>query len=84
MANMVAQHRVTVKGRPAEPPIRYAALAQCLEKLRPEAVARRASVHMPRICCGLAGGRWEEVEPLLVRHLAAAGVAVMVYDLPLN
>jgi hypothetical protein len=37
---------------------------------------------MPRIGCGLAGGRWEEVEPLVIAQLTDYGVPVRVYDLP--
>jgi hypothetical protein len=36
---------------------------------------------MPRIGCGLAGGRWELVEPLVIGHLVRRDVAVTVYDL---
>ena len=36
---------------------------------------------MPRIGCGLAGGRWELIEPLIAEHVAGRGVAVTVYDL---
>jgi len=39
-----------------------------------------ASVHMPRIGCGLAGGRWEEIEPIIGRTLIKNGVPVTVYD----
>jgi hypothetical protein len=35
---------------------------------------------MPRIGCGLAGGKWSEVEPLIEEHLIAAGVPVTAYD----
>jgi hypothetical protein len=35
---------------------------------------------MPRIGCGLAGGRWEQIEPLIHRNLTARGIAVTVYD----
>lgn len=78
VANMVGQKglRATAEG----PPIRYRALEQALARLANEARGLEASVHMPRIGCGLAGGRWEEVEPLLERTLVAAGVAVHVYD----
>lgn len=37
---------------------------------------------MPRIGCGLAGGRWDRIEPLIVATLSAAGIEVTVYDLP--
>jgi hypothetical protein len=36
---------------------------------------------MPRIGCGLAGGQWSEIEPIIERTLLAAGVEVYVYDL---
>ncbi|HWA29063.1 MAG TPA: hypothetical protein VG734_25660 [Lacunisphaera sp.] len=36
---------------------------------------------MPRIGCGLAGGKWDMVEPIVVDELAALGVNVTVYDL---
>jgi hypothetical protein len=35
---------------------------------------------MPRIGCGLAGGKWERVEPLIVARLVGADVPVTVYD----
>lgn len=78
VANMVGQKglRATAEG----PPIRYGALEQALARLATEARGLGASVHMPRIGCGLAGGRWEEIAPLLERTLVAAGVAVHVYD----
>ncbi len=32
------------------------------------------------IGCGLAGGDWSRVEPLIMRRLVERGVAVTVYD----
>jgi hypothetical protein len=32
--------------------------------------------------CGLAGGKWDQVEPLIGEHLVMAGFEVRVYDLP--
>jgi O-acetyl-ADP-ribose deacetylase (regulator of RNase III) len=81
VANMIAQHDVRMD-RHSVPPIRYEALAACLRKVAESAGALNASVHMPRIGCGLAGGRWEEVEPIIIEELCAQGVPVMVYDLP--
>jgi O-acetyl-ADP-ribose deacetylase (regulator of RNase III) len=78
VANMVAQEGMTAKA--GVPPIRYAALEQCLSKLAAKARELNASVHMPRIGCGLAGGKWEEIEPLLVKTLGESGVPVTVYD----
>jgi hypothetical protein len=35
---------------------------------------------MPRIGCGLAGGEWSIVEPLIEEHLVKVGVPVTVYN----
>jgi hypothetical protein len=79
VANMVAQHGYATTTEPVA--IRYDALAECLGK-----IGRRlepgTTIHMPRIGCGLAGGRWERVEPLIEEHLCERGFAVCVYDLP--
>lgn len=78
VTNMVAQ-RGTKPGSQG-PPIRYDALRECLTGLAEQAVAVGASVHIPRIGCGLAGGRWERVEPLIRAQLCACDIPVTVYD----
>jgi O-acetyl-ADP-ribose deacetylase (regulator of RNase III) len=80
VANLVGQHglRKTKEG----PPIRYPAVEKGLEQLAATARQLKASVHMPRIGCGLAGGKWEEMEPIIQRTLCAQDIAVTVYDLP--
>ncbi len=78
VANMVGQHGVA-RGRGA-PPIRYEAVARCLEAVSAKAAELRASVHMPRVGCGLAGGKWEQIEPLILEALCGRGVPVIVYD----
>lgn len=80
VANMVGQHGVRTAG--GVPPIRYAELERCLGIVGRRAVERRAAVHMPRIGCGLAGGTWDRVEPLIVEKLCGRGISVTVYDLP--
>lgn len=80
VANMIAQSGIG-KGADGSPPIRYAALDQCLDQVGLMASWARASVHMPRIGCGLAGGDWAMVEPLIQQNLCARGVEVTVYDL---
>ena len=79
VANMIAQRDV----RPVAgvPPIRYDALRECLATLATHAGSQQASVHMPRIACGLAGGTWNEVEAIIHATLVASGVRVYVYDL---
>jgi O-acetyl-ADP-ribose deacetylase (regulator of RNase III) len=78
VANMVAQRGI--KRGSKGPPIRYEALAACLKKVVEKARELGASLHMPRIGCGLAGGKWERVEPLIREILCDRGMAVTVYD----
>ena len=78
VANMIGQHGIkrTKKG----PPIRYNAVEKCLGKVVKKAVEIEASIHMPRLGCGLAGGKWEEIEPIIVRKLCSKDISVYVYD----
>ncbi|MCJ1677831.1 macro domain-containing protein [Streptomyces sp. APSN-46.1] len=78
VANMVGQ-RGTRTGS-SGPPIRYEALERCLAALADHAVELGASVHMPRIGCGLAGGKWSRIEPLITDALCARDVDVTVYE----
>ena len=80
VANMIGQHGIK-KGANGQP-IRYEALRDCLKTVAERARATGASVHMPRIGCGLAGGDWYRVEEIITSTLVASGVEVTVYDLP--
>ena len=80
VANMVGQHGILPKGSTV--PIRYDALWTCLERLAAQAQSLGASIHMPRIGCGLAGGTWDRVEPIINDTLCAHDISVTVYDLP--
>ncbi|MEU9075919.1 macro domain-containing protein [Kitasatospora sp. NPDC004745] len=79
VANMVGQRGIRT-GRSTGVPVRYEAIDTALAALGDRALELGASVHMPRIGCGLAGGRWERVEPLVAARLVARGVPVTVYD----
>lgn len=79
VANMIGQHKI-YKDENGEPPIRYAAVEEGLQKVAKFAVANNASVHMPRIGCGLAGGTWDKIEPLITTTLINQQVPVTVYD----
>ncbi len=79
VANLIGQQGIR-HGNDGTPPIRYEAIAEGLKKVTAFANANTASVHMPRIGCGLAGGKWEQVEPIILDTLIAAGVEVTVYD----
>jgi len=80
VVNMLAQQGVRSKANPR--PLRYDALGSCLMKLGRVASEHPIySVHMPRIGCGLAGGRWAIVEELITDALCRQNVPVFVYDL---
>lgn len=78
VANMIAQQGMREKD--GVPPIRYAAVWSGLQKVAERAKELNASVHMPRIGCGLAGGEWSKIEPIIIETLCKKGVEVMVYD----
>ncbi len=81
VVNMIAQHGV--RSEKGVPPIRYEALEKCLKQVAEFAYANEASVHMPRIGAGLAGGNWETISEVIDRALIVKDVAVTVYDLPI-
>lgn len=79
VANMIGQ-RGTKTGRSTGVPVRYEAIESCLEKLAEEVKFLKVSVHMPRIGCGLAGGKWEQIEPLIEKTLLDNNIDVYVYE----
>ncbi|MDC3299917.1 hypothetical protein OAV07_00185 [Acidimicrobiales bacterium] len=79
VANVVGQEGIVANE--AGPPVRYWAIEAGLAVVAGEAEAMSASVHMPRIGCGLAGGAWPVVEAIIERTLVTNRVSVVVYDL---
>lgn len=82
VANLIGQHGIRSEG--GLPPIRYDAVRTGLATVRAFARAREASVHMPRIGAGLAGGRWDEIALIVTKELVDHDVAVSVYDLSIE
>jgi O-acetyl-ADP-ribose deacetylase (regulator of RNase III) len=82
VANLIGRHGIRRPGSKAPAPVRYEAIAQALPTLGEQATELGASVHMPRIGCGLAGGEWPRIEPLIAAGLCERGVDVTVYDPP--
>jgi O-acetyl-ADP-ribose deacetylase (regulator of RNase III) len=91
VANLVGQRGIRPPARGFAPagatprggkavPVRYEAIDASLGLLADRAVELGASVHMPRIGCGLAGGRWERIEPLVTARLCERDIPVTVYD----
>ena len=79
VANLIGQCDIRVDGM-GNPPIRYEAVSKGLEKVAQFAREKDASVHMPRIGCGLAGGTWDKMEPIVRSILTEKQVDVLVYD----
>ncbi|NEC47706.1 macro domain-containing protein [Actinospica acidiphila] len=77
VANMIGQRGVRTGSKGV--PVRYEAIDTALDRLAGHALELGASVHMPRIGCGLAGGTWSRVEPLVEERLVRRGIPVTVY-----
>jgi O-acetyl-ADP-ribose deacetylase (regulator of RNase III) len=79
VANLIGQHKI-YKDKSGNVPIRYEWVLAGLEKVGQFAEENTATVHMPRIGCGLAGGTWDKIEPLINETLTAKNIGVTVYD----
>lgn len=64
------------------PRIRYSELQTCLEQVADRASSIGASIHMPKIGTGSAGGDWSTIEEMLDDVMVRAGLFVTVYDVP--
>ncbi|WP_444994230.1 Appr-1-p processing protein [Aliikangiella sp. IMCC44359] len=81
VANIIGQHGVrSPRNKTAPAPIRYDAIEKGLTSVANHAIEKSASVHMPRIGCGLAGGSWGKIEPIIERTLTNKNIKVFVYD----
>ena len=76
VVNLIGQHGIR-KGSKG-PPARYTAIRDGLATLN-KTLSAEFSIHMPRIGCGLAGGKWEKMEPIIEEALE--GRDITVYDL---
>ncbi|MGA5567721.1 macro domain-containing protein [Streptomyces pseudogriseolus] len=78
VANMIGQRGIRTGSKGV--PVRYEAIDTALDRLAGHARELGEAVHMPRIGCGLAGGTWSRVEPLVEERLVRRGIPVTVYD----
>lgn len=62
--------------------LRYRALETCLSDLGDFAAEQGATVHMPLIGTGQAGGDWPTIKELILGHVSSRGVKTTVYLLP--
>ena len=76
VANMVAQDGI---GIPNKRRIDYNALKKCFKIVAEYAKTFDCSIHMPRIGCGLGGGKWEDTEDVIDDTMT--GLDIFVYDL---
>lgn len=79
VANLIGQHKIN-KDENGNAPIRYDAIEDGLNKIALFAKENNATIHMPRIGCGLAGGKWEIIEPIILETLSENNIEVTVYD----
>lgn len=80
VANIVGQHGIGM-GSGGRAPIRYDALNKGLVAVCRWAQDFDASVHMPRLGSGLAGGHWGNIETMVKTEIADKGIEVFVYTL---
>ncbi len=80
VANIIGQSGIRSASNPT--PIRYDSLREGLARVRVIALEDDASVHMPRMGAGLAGGDWQIISTIIEDELCSDGVNVTVYDLP--
>jgi len=83
VVNMIAQEGIRSKDERYPnntiPPIRYNSLEKCLDKVKTLALVSKASIHMPRIGTGLAGGNWDIIKQIIENSLS--DLDICVYDL---
>ncbi len=79
LVSLVAQHGFGKASR--GPRVRYAALFSALERVAELAITKSASVHLPRIGTGEAGGSWFTIEGIIRETLIGRDISVTIYDL---
>jgi O-acetyl-ADP-ribose deacetylase (regulator of RNase III) len=80
VANLLGQH--DIRRHSGMPPVRYETIRQGLQRVAEQATQQGASVHMPRIEAGLAGGNWNTISEIVHDELSAKSIPVTVDDLP--
>lgn len=79
VVNIIGQRGLIGPDNPR--PIDYQALECGFRAVGEFAWQNRASIHMPRVGCGLAGGSWARVQSIIHRCIPG-GRPVFVYDFP--
>jgi O-acetyl-ADP-ribose deacetylase (regulator of RNase III) len=76
VANVIGQHGIMKAGN--KHPIRYEAIHSGLFQVNVRARINNATIHMPRMGAGLAGGDWSRIEEIIQKVVR---VSVTVYSL---
>ena len=82
VANMIAQEGTI--SRENKKPLKYRALANCMDEVKYSALKINAEIHAPRFGSALAGGNWSFIEELIQEIWIENNINVYVYDLPAN
>lgn len=77
VVNMIAQEGICSE-KYGKVPIRYESVRECLKTVNEIALKSNATIHAPRFGSGLAGGKWEEIEKIILETI---DVDVTIYDL---
>lgn len=77
IASLIAQEGV---GKSDVPRLRYSALSKALHVVAERAIETGASVHMPKLGTGAAGGSWPLIEELVVEEFVRRDIPVLVYE----
>jgi len=80
VVNLIGQRDIK-RSKGDIPPKRYEAVATGLQKVAVFSKEKNASVYMPRIGCGYAGGAWDKMEPVIQVALVDQGIPFTFYDL---
>lgn len=80
--NLIGQHGI-LSANENPHPIRYDAIGKglCIIRQLFKELHGKASLHMPRMGCGLAGGEWSRIEELINTVFLQTDYCVYVYDL---
>lgn len=85
--NLIGQQDVGIKkvGGVDIPPVCYRAIKEGLARIKAYYMGavnnkNAFSLHMPRMGCGLAGGKWEHIESILNEVFGDTDIQITVYD----
>ena len=79
IASLIGQHGF---GPSSKARIRYLSLQKCFESIATKAQNIGASIHMPRIGTGAAGGDWHTIKEIIDEKIIRSGLSVTLYELP--